>query len=66
MSAVSQSIDSAYGLNKDARLKAQAHASASLKSPSLDPDYPFYMLPFDPAYYGTPQQITPADLQDYS
>lgn len=62
MTISAQNIDAAYGLNKDARLKAQATESAIRTSPGLDPDYPFFVLPFNPGFYGTPRGITNADI----
>jgi len=62
MSTATQNIDSAVGLNKDALLKAEAAAAATQSAPALDPDYPWYVLAFQPDFYGVPMSITPEDL----
>lgn len=49
-----------YGLNKDARLKAErAAAIEENKVPPLDPDFPFQVQPFDPFFFGARPEHEP-------
>jgi hypothetical protein len=67
MTVAAQNIDSAYGLNKVARDAAIAAGNASAAAQlTLDPSYPWYVLAFDPGFYGTPQALTSQDFEDYS
>lgn len=66
MSLAEQNVGSAFGLNKVARELAAAGAVTSLSAKlRLDPTYPWFVLPFDPSFYGKPEQIGPEDVQDY-
>ena len=52
-----------YGLNKAARLRAQAEARAAEEAPApLDPEFPYQVVPFDPLYFGVREDWTDADL----
>ncbi len=49
-------------LNLKANNAKQAAADQKKKAAPLDPAYPWVVLPFNPQFFGIPQEITQADL----
>lgn len=52
-----------HGLNKAARLRAEAAARQEEATPApLDPEFPYRMVAFDPLFFGVSREWTEDDL----
>lgn len=51
-----------YGLNKEARLRAERAATKeNISSLLIQPDFPYNTQPFDPGFFGVFASPSPAD-----
>jgi hypothetical protein len=63
MSTTSQNIFGTLGLDKVKKLRAAAANSQLKKAPALDPDYPWFVVPFNPKFFGLPAPLDSGDGQ---